>query len=259
MLRQVPAGLVGVGVLLVLSACGDDDGSGSIVGSWTVDTIGRVEVVSNPVITLSVADDGALSGYTGCNNLMGRVVVAGNDISLDGPLATTRRACLDEPSAEQENAYLGALEAMRSFSVDGDMLTLFDSDGAEALTATAAAPLEGSAWSASRVNNGRGGLQSLIAGTEITAEFGVDGTVSGSSGCNTYSGTYEIEGDEMRIGPISVTEMACASPEGVMEQEQQYLAALGRVATWRSDGATLELRDAEGASQAAFGPVTPDT
>jgi heat shock protein HslJ len=38
----------------------------------------------------------------------------------------------------------------------------------------------------------------------------------------------------------------CVAPEGVMEQEQQFLKALSTVATARFDGDRLELRTAEG-------------
>jgi heat shock protein HslJ len=73
-----------------------------------------------------------------------------------------------------------------------------------------------------------GNLKDIITGTEITAEFvSSEGTVKGSAGCNSYFGSYEIEGSQLLIpGPIGATEMYCAEPEGVMDQEQEYLAAL---------------------------------
>ncbi len=67
----------------------------------------------------------------------------------------------------------------------------------------------------------------LIPGTEITAEFyinpdGVTGTVSGFSGCNTYSG--DITG-VFTVANITSTQTAC--DQAVMDQETTYLAALG--------------------------------
>jgi len=35
-----------------------------------------------------------------------------------------------------------------------------------------------------------------------------DGTVAGSSGCNSYNGTYQIDADSMTIGPLASTLMA---------------------------------------------------
>ena len=40
-----------------------------------------------------------------------------------------------------------------------------------------------------------------IPGTEITALFGEDGTVTGSAGCNDYTGTVTRNGDEITIEP----------------------------------------------------------
>lgn len=61
--------------------------------------------------------------------------------------------------------------------------------------------------------------------TVITLVFSADGTVSGSSGCNNYSGTYELETDGTLsfTSPFAATMMHC--PQG-MEQETAYLTAL---------------------------------
>jgi len=51
---------------------------------------------------------------------------------------------------------------------------------------------------------------SIIIGTELTAAFGADGTLTGSASCNAYSAGYEVDGNAISIGlPIS-TMMACA-------------------------------------------------
>ena len=61
--------------------------------------------------------------------------------------------------------------------------------------------------------------------TLITLAFAPDGTVSGSSGCNNYSSTYELETDgSLTIStPFAATMMMC--PRG-MNQESAYLGAL---------------------------------
>ncbi len=41
--------------------------------------------------------------------------------------------------------------------------------------------------------------------------------------------------------------MACAEPEGIMEQEQEFLAALATAATYRIQGNMLEMRTADDA------------
>ncbi|MEM6488422.1 MAG: META domain-containing protein [Pseudomonadota bacterium] len=46
-----------------------------------------------PDAELTFASDGGLAGSTGCNRLQGRVTLGDGRLMLDGPLATTRRAC----------------------------------------------------------------------------------------------------------------------------------------------------------------------
>lgn len=86
-----------------------------------------------------------------------------------------------------------------------------------------------------------------------SAEFAED-QISGSTGCNTYFGTYEVSGDELSIGAIAVTEMWCMEPEDVMDQEQAFLAALASVTSYRLAGERLELLDDTGQATLVFEP-----
>ena len=86
-------------------------------------------------------------------------------------------------------------------------------------------------------------LKDIIIDTEITAEFvSSEGTVEGSAGCNSYSGIYTVEDNQLSIpGPIAATEMYCEEPEGVMDQEQEYLAALQLAESYEIDGDELRI------------------
>jgi putative lipoprotein len=77
-------------------------------------------------------------------------------------------------------------------------------------------------------------------------------SVTGFGGCNRLTGSYELRGDRISFRSLASTMMACV---GGMEQEQDYLRALGRVSRWRITGQTLELFDAAGTSLARFGAV----
>jgi len=72
-----------------------------------------------------------------------------------------------------------------------------------------------------------GDMQPVIEGTEITATFDSEThEVRGSAGCNSYFGDYEVSSKQLSIPALAYTEMACLEPEGVMDQEQQYLQLL---------------------------------
>jgi len=83
-----------------------------------------------------------------------------------------------------------------------------------------------------------------IAGTNISISF-ENGEIRGTSGCNTYFGSYEIEGEKIKFNEIAMTEMACLDPEGVMQQEQDYLSFLSEVVLFSIEGNQLILRKAE--------------
>ena len=52
-----------------------------------------------------------------------------------------------------------------------------------------------------------------------------EGRVGGNASCNTYGGDYTLKGDTIEFGMMISTMMACAE-NGVMTQEQAYLAFL---------------------------------
>jgi len=73
--------------------------------------------------------------------------------------------------------------------------------------------------------------------------------VTGSGGCNRFSGSYALDGDRISFGQIAATMMACL--EG-MDHERPFFDALSRAASWRMERLHLELLDAGGAQVARF-------
>jgi heat shock protein HslJ len=67
--------------------------------------------------------------------------------------------------------------------------------------------------------------EDLIKGSTITAIF-KDGEVRGTSGCNSYFGSYEINGDNITFTQVGATLMACLDPEGIMDQEATFHSML---------------------------------
>ena len=106
--------------------------------------------------------------------------------------------------------------------------------------------LTASVWQLVQYQNRAGESVPVLEGTEITAIFGEDGSLVGSAGCNSYTANYKTEGGAIAIGAVAATQKACAAPEGVMEQESSYIAALSLVLGWSVDGAELVLNDGSG-------------
>lgn len=82
--------------------------------------------------------------------------------------------------------------------------------------------LEGTSWVLVRYAN-----QPPIPGTAPTLSF-EDGQVGGNASCNSFGGDVRLSGDRIEFGDLFWTLMACMDPEGVMEQEQAYMALLGQ-------------------------------
>jgi heat shock protein HslJ len=65
----------------------------------------------------------------------------------------------------------------------------------------------------------------------------------GSGGCNRFTGSFELNGEELRFGPIAATRMACEEP--VMRLETEFFDALASVGRYELDGETLVLLDGD--------------
>jgi heat shock protein HslJ len=151
---------------------------------------------------------------------------------------------------QQAQWFMSALTTTRGWRLTANRLQLLDERGGELATLVAQSQaLAGSQWSATGINNGKGGVSSLQAGSTVTLDFGADGTVSGSAGCNSYTGRYENTAGKVKFPNVFATTRKMCVDAGVMEQEQALLKALGASTTVRIEGGRLELRDAGGALQ----------
>lgn len=199
--------------------------------------------------------DGQVGGNSSCNSYGGSYTVDGDALTV-GPLAMTMMACMDEALMAQEAAFGAAMQSAAGYAIVDGKLEIYDAAGQTVLV-FAAAPstdLVGSSWVASAVNNGREAVTSVVAGTEITLEFGADGSLGGSSGCNRYNAGYTLDGESISIGQPAGTKMLCDG-EGVMEQEAAFLALLPQAATYAIRDGRLELRTADGALIGGFEPA----
>jgi heat shock protein HslJ len=121
----------------------------------------------------------------------------------------------------------------------GLMATLAASTLTACAAATPAGPapqLAGTNWSVTAING-----KPTIAGHPPTMTFTAD-QVSGTTGCNSFSAGYTLNGAALIIKPAAQTAMACEDA-AVMTQEQSFGTALATVAAVRTAGTGLELVD----------------
>jgi len=105
--------------------------------------------------------------------------------------------------------------------------------GSSSSSSASADKLEGTPWVlASGV-----GIE-IPKGVALSATFDA-GRISGSGGCNRYTGAYTVDGDKLDISGVASTQIACAPP--LDSVERTYLAALDAVTGWSIDGDQLVL------------------
>jgi heat shock protein HslJ len=191
-------------------------------------------------------EGGRAQGSDGCNRYFADYSASGANLAIAGRgAAGTQMACPDG-RMRQARAFMDALRQTRAYRVDGGKLALLD--GAGGTLATFAAQrqaLAGPTWRVASYNNGKQAVVSVLRETELSLAFTADGHVSGSAGCNRYTGSYAASGAQLSITSVAATRRLCASPKGIMEQEGQFLKALESAASARFEGRRLELRTAD--------------
>jgi PKD repeat protein len=119
---------------------------------------------------------------------------------------------------------------------------VFDANGLSSHATTRIiidARLETDVWTLSMINT-----QPLIPGTAITMQF-KNGELVGFAGCNTYFGGYTADLNDdgtyaIAVGQLTTSLLTC--PQGIMEQEQEYMASLQQasMATIRENMISLD-------------------
>ncbi len=107
-------------------------------------------------------------------------------------------------------------------------------------------PLVGVNWVLANMNAN----QLLPPGLVITAVFDDNGRVNGSSGCNTYNGSYTASGNNLSVGPLSGTNIMC--DDATMQIEQQFLTLFQSAATYNISANGLVIFNSSGQNVLAF-------
>jgi heat shock protein HslJ len=256
---QRPVLLATAAVLLAMALIGcapGKDNSALLTGrAWQATQVrtakGMVPAPSAIAPTSEFAS-GKISGTAGVNRYSGTYATKpGDKITITlGPMTLMA----GPPAAMAiEQAFIEALKSAKKYTVTETTLTLQDDSGEtlvsyEVLKET---PLVGTKWNCIMYNNGRGGFQSVIATSTITAVFGEDRSLTGNAGVNNYNGKYSADNGAIKIDMAIASTMMAGDPE-VMAQEAAYLAALPKATVYKIEGSTLTLRDAEGAAMVGY-------
>lgn len=84
-------------------------------------------------------------------------------------------------------------------------------------------------------------------GIDTRLDFATDGSVSGTMGCNRFSGSFSQKGNSLTFSPIAATEMACPEPQ--MTQESSAFQVMVETAKFEYKDASLTIFSADGKSK----------
>ena len=222
--------------------------AGSVLAgtNWLLNDLNGELPLAGTTMYLQFGTDGTVSGSDGCNLLNTTYTQDGSSLTFSQSGASTLMAC-PETIMAQATAFATALGTTNSFTMTETALTLQSGDQVLATFVVNPTNLTDTTWEVVSYNNGREAVVGLILGTEISANFGVEGDLTGNAGCNQYFTSFTADIGAITIGTTGSTMRFCEEPAGIMEQESAYLAALESAATYSIRGDSLEMRTAEDA------------
>lgn len=224
-----------------------DTSTGTLANtSWFLTNLNGQSPMPGSRVTINF-ENGMLSGSDGCNNYHASYTLNAGKLSLDKNIAATMMAC-PEPVMQQASAFIQALREADALKREGSQLILADAGGKTLATFTKqSGDLSGTSWIVTASNNGKQAVVGVVNDTTLTVIFGAGGKLSGSAGCNSYTGGYQVSGKNITIESLASTRKMCVKPAGIMEQEAQFMKALATVASFQFDGKGLSLRTADDA------------
>jgi putative lipoprotein len=128
-MNRMVMGILGT-ACLALAACSlvrPDSPKVDLRGAWVAEDIDGAGVIDNAQSTLEFTANGRVAGRGGCNRYGGSVKTSGDSI-LMSEIFSTKMACAPA-LMDQETRYLAALQAVRSYRMEGPTLVLVDATG----------------------------------------------------------------------------------------------------------------------------------
>ncbi|GIH10705.1 META domain-containing protein [Rhizocola hellebori] len=208
--------------------------------------VGAHALVPGTQISLGFPEQGKLTARAGCNSLFGDVEFKADKMAVSG-MGSTDMGC-DKARHEQDEWLSTFLEGAPAWALKGDELVLTGKDGeirlADRHVANPDRPILGSRWVVESTLDVD--AASSVPAEMRPAEFTIleDGTVTGYSGCNRFTGTATVSPGKIKFGPLASTKMACG---GVIDAiERNVLAVLDGEVSATAQGDTLVLKHPSG-------------
>lgn len=248
MTRILPV-LSALTLALAATACGSAADSSGTADDPTGRTFVSTAVEGTPIpgdgpLVLDFFEEDRLAATAGCNRFTGAVDLSDGVVHAPD-LAGTLMAC--EPSREGADEWLRALLAdAPRWTLTGDELTLTGGEVTVSLLDKKIVdpdrPIVGTEWTVTSLRTADAVTTSTaLESASPTLVVAEDGTLSGTTGCNEFTGSAEVGTDVLLVlGPLTTTLAGCTDPE-LSDIERHVLAVLEGEVTFSIDGASMTL------------------
>jgi heat shock protein HslJ len=217
---------------------------------WKLVTINESPLVQDSYISLYFRENGTIWGFAGCNYFGGDYTASDNGTLRFNELSITLLGCLDEGINEQEKAYLDAITAVVSCSLEGNHLEMYGDTGRKVLSfeqmteyAMDPADLVGTRWTLASVNG-----ELVTTKVPISIYFESDSSATGEAGDFKQEFSYRASGDNIewygsqaiwsRETP-SEEEIELARYTGMIAQGTSYVLSPDKLELFTYKGDTL--------------------
>lgn len=205
-------------------------------GYWVLKTINDKEanalfLGAQPTLQFNFADS-TISGTGGCNQYSGAFTYKDGVFSAPN-LAVTQMLCTEDNDEGQflleltnANNKLSIVNGLLTVAHDGKVVLQFEKGQAPTETASSTLDISKLAgeWKLKNIDGIDATSKFTGEGAQIpTISFNVtENKVSGNGGCNTYRAAFTLNNNQLILGPIMSTQMACPNLEG----EAQFTQAI---------------------------------
>lgn len=208
------------------------------------------DIMNSTDIDTALLNGGQISGSDGCNNFFAQYSLKDTSISM-GSMASTRMFCPE--GMDQSQVFLKSLQEVDNWQLNESFLELRQGEKTLLLFHN---PLQQTYWKLDSIAEKdavsyqdqteahvilqKHSLESLPP--EMSTSILNGGQISGSDGCNRFSGLYERDENSIKFNPMATTLMMC--PDG-NEQASAMHIAFQNADTWRIRNSALEFLQGE--------------
>ena len=231
-------------LILVVAACGTEPPLAppiDLTGSWQLTSGSHGDASLEPIATHPVTVEftaDRIGGTAACNSYGGTFGSSEGALTISG-LAITEMACFPNEAMDLERVYVEALVAIDEATIEGTTLTLSGPETTlvfEALPPVPTSDLIGTVWVLDGLISGDS--VSSAVGDRATLELFSDGSLLGSTGCRTLTGTY-VESAGSIETPTLAADGEC--PDDLFDQDSHVVSVLEGPFQVEVDGQSLTL------------------